>query len=200
MNYQDLWENQPSKSATVNSIRDWYINDEFRPVVVQGFHGYGKSSFAAYVASEIYGTWAWSTLKEYIVFHPKEFLNKIMKNNLSNDQIFELSMRSSKKYCETCLNELCIKIYSDYLYEDPPLNGYYDKTEFQFILSPKDYEINQQNEWLMIGNAGSDGIEFGIKKGHKKIYAYYPIEEDYSVKANSINDLINGLCSGSITV
>lgn len=79
MNFQDLWEKQPSRSATVNAIRDWYINDEFRPMIVQGFHGYGKSSFAAYVASEIYGTWNWSFLKDYIVFHPREFLEKIMK-------------------------------------------------------------------------------------------------------------------------
>lgn len=79
MNYLDLWDQNPTKSKTVASIRDWYQNDEFRPIVVQGFHGYGKSSFAAYVASEIYGTWAWSILKEYIVFHPKEFLSKIMK-------------------------------------------------------------------------------------------------------------------------
>lgn len=79
MNYLDLWTEQPSKSATVNAIRNWYLNDEFRPIVVQGFHGYGKSSFAAYVASEIYGTWNWSFLKNYIVFHPREFLEKIMK-------------------------------------------------------------------------------------------------------------------------
>jgi len=79
MNYQDLWEKHPSRSATVNAIREWHNNDEFRPIVVQGFHGYGKSSFASYVASEIYGTWAWSTLKEFIVFHPAEFLKKIMK-------------------------------------------------------------------------------------------------------------------------
>ena len=79
MNFQDMWKNQPSKSATVNAIRSWYINDEFRPMIVQGFHGYGKSSFAAYVASEIYGTWNWSFLKNYIVFHPREFLEKIMK-------------------------------------------------------------------------------------------------------------------------
>lgn len=79
MSYLDIWEKMPSKSATVNSIRNWFKNDEFRPIVVQGLHGYGKSSFAAYVLSEIYGTWSWSFLKNFIVFHPKEFLNKILK-------------------------------------------------------------------------------------------------------------------------
>lgn len=78
VNYKDLWnEIGPSKSPTVNAIREYFLNDEFKAIVVCGDHGWGKSCFASFVASEIYQTWAPSTLKEYIVFKPQEFLEKI---------------------------------------------------------------------------------------------------------------------------
>lgn len=66
-----------SKSETVNKIRSWHKNDEFCPIIIEGSHGYGKTTLACLFASEIYKTWNWNFLKNYIVFNPNEFLHKI---------------------------------------------------------------------------------------------------------------------------
>lgn len=58
---------------------EWYYNDEFKPIIIEGNHGYGKTTFACIVASEIYETWDWSSLKKYIVFTPQEFLARLNK-------------------------------------------------------------------------------------------------------------------------
>ena len=79
MNYRDIWERHPSKSQIVSWIRDWFLQDEFRIIIVEGLQGYGKSSFASFVASEIYNTWDWSYLKNYIVFHPRDFLKRVSR-------------------------------------------------------------------------------------------------------------------------
>ena len=64
-------------SITVDIINSLYDNDEFKPIIITGGHGYGKSVYAMKVAAQVLsanGNPNWSAVKDNIVFHPKEFL------------------------------------------------------------------------------------------------------------------------------
>ena len=88
---------------------------------------------------------------------------------------------------------------SDYLarYKD----GFYHEASYlQLVLPVSDSKINEKFEHLTIGYAGADGIEFCFRKNKVGIWAFYPIDETYESKAESIADLISGWSSGSIFV
>jgi hypothetical protein len=54
--------------------------------------------------------------------------------------------------------------------------------------------------FLVIGRPGVDGIEFGYRKGHDGIWAYYPISREFSLVAPSVAELVDGWLSGAIRV
>ena len=62
-------------------IIDAYNNDELILVVIHGKQGYGKSTYASIVLSQVYGYindkesgYDWSTTKNFFVFKPRDFL------------------------------------------------------------------------------------------------------------------------------
>lgn len=61
---------------TTDIINRAYYQDEFKLFVVYGPLGIGKSAFSLKVAHEVYGDW--DKVKEFIVFQPKDFVEKCL--------------------------------------------------------------------------------------------------------------------------
>lgn len=60
------------------------------------------------------------------------------------------------------------------------------------ILPPDRITADETNQWLILGFAGVDGIEFRtpIDEASWDIFAYYPIEIDHLKIADSAEDLV----------
>jgi hypothetical protein len=84
---------------------------------------------------------------------------------------------------------------------DAPPEGYYSGAEQCWTIRPRiEYTYDTQRGWLWIGGPGVDGIQFGLLKGRKGVFAYYPIGGDYVWKADSVSKLMVGWMNGEITV
>lgn len=82
-----------------------------------------------------------------------------------------------------------------------PKEGFYSESEYYWTIRQEtEWEYDPNREWLCLGGPGVDGIEFGIRRGFAGVFAYYPIEDRYELKAESVPDLIEGWCEGRIKV
>lgn len=63
-------------------------------------------------------------------------------------------------------------------------------------------EIEELSEigFLQIGRPGVDGIVFGYRKGGTVIWAYYPMDDEFSFLCSSVEELVEGWVAGRITV
>lgn len=65
-------------------ILELFDNDEFKAFIIQGDHGYGKTSYANTLISEVYskdgvhGNWDIPLFKKHIGFHPKHVIDNWM--------------------------------------------------------------------------------------------------------------------------
>jgi len=77
--YEDLLESSINefKNGTVEAIKNWFNNNEFGVIIVEGRQGWGKSCFALLVASSIYDTWKWAKLQKFFAYEPNEFIKRI---------------------------------------------------------------------------------------------------------------------------
>ena len=57
-----------------------------------------------------------------------------------------------------------------------------------------------EHEFLAVGWSGCDGIDFGYRKQHGGLWAYYPGEDYFEPKAPNIPALRKGWSDGSVTV
>lgn len=78
-NDDDLDFTDELSDGLVAAINRWYVNNELRIVIVEGYQGVGKSLYSLLVASEVYGTSNWNELKKYYVYKPDEFLSRIQR-------------------------------------------------------------------------------------------------------------------------
>ena len=84
---------------------------------------------------------------------------------------------------------------------DAPVDGFYSTVEqYWTIRPPSEWEHDPDRSWLCLGGPGVDGIEFGVRKNTPGVFAYYPIDDDYVLKADSVPELIRGWRDGTITV
>jgi len=68
--------------AGAKFIIDLYDNDEFKPILIQGPHGFGKTSYANTLIAEVHsitngGIPNWNVVKKYIGYDPDEVLNTL---------------------------------------------------------------------------------------------------------------------------
>jgi len=82
-----------------------------------------------------------------------------------------------------------------------PTKGKYSENEYLwFIEKQENWKVDNERGFFHFGNAGCDGIEFGLRAAMKGIWAYYPIENEYKKIAESIPEFIYGWTSGEIQV
>ena len=84
---------------------------------------------------------------------------------------------------------------------DAPPEGCYSPSGQHWTIVPRtEYNYDAERGWLRIGGPGVDRIEFGLLRGREGVFAYYPIEGEYVLKAASATELIAGWLGGTIKV
>jgi len=68
--------------AGAKFIIELFDNDEFKPILIQGDHGYGKSSYANTLIAEVHsifnnGVPNWKVVKDYMGYEPEEVLDDL---------------------------------------------------------------------------------------------------------------------------
>lgn len=80
-------------------------------------------------------------------------------------------------------------------------DGIYDEaSQYQYIYDRGAIEIDREREDLVIGSAGAGGIYFCFRKHQPGLWAYYPIDERYELKAQTLAELVAGWFDGRIKV
>lgn len=57
-----------------------------------------------------------------------------------------------------------------------------------------------EHEFLAVASPGCDGIGFGFRKQHAGLWVYYPMENDFELKAPTIAELRSDWCDGKLYV
>jgi len=80
-------------------------------------------------------------------------------------------------------------------------DGRYDEgAQLWFIAPHAETRIDEARDAFMIGRAGADGIEFCFRKGFAGVWAYYPNENEFQLKAATLAHLERGWKDGSVWV
>ena len=90
---------------------------------------------------------------------------------------------------------------ADYLDGPYADTGFFDRRgQFELITPVEESEEKLGSSFLAIGRAGVDGIEFGYREGQQGVWAYYPIDDQFSLLAPNVMHLVEGWSSGEIKV
>ncbi len=89
----------------------------------------------------------------------------------------------------------------DYFASPLAETGWWDAAGQCWYIEPSErIREDHVRDFLVIGTAGSDGIEWGYRKNHPGIWAYYPIDDSFVFLTDSATALRDGYSSGQITV
>ena len=89
----------------------------------------------------------------------------------------------------------------DYFREGWCERGHLDEASHTLVFAPltEAYE-NPEIEFFVVGTSGWDGIDFGYRRGQAGLWAYYPIEREFKFMAPTVAELVEGWCSGRLSV
>lgn len=73
-------------------------------------------------------------------------------------------------------------------------------SQLWFILPRSDTKVYLERGAFVVGSAGADGIDFCFRKGQSGVWAYYPIEDEWGLKADTLAEFERGWLNGSIVV
>jgi hypothetical protein len=90
---------------------------------------------------------------------------------------------------------------ADYFNSSLAEHGYWDEPAQYWYIWPagRIYE-DRDLQFLVIGSAGVDGINWGYRLGHGGLWAWYPIDAAFVALAPTAEAFLQGWLSGSITV
>lgn len=92
---------------------------------------------------------------------------------------------------------ICSEYFSDGWAED----GHFDEPSQTLVIVPvTDAYEDQEHGFFAVGRSGGDGIDFGYRKGTPGLWAFYPAEQRFKFMAPSIQALVDGWCSGKLSV
>jgi hypothetical protein len=79
--------------------------------------------------------------------------------------------------------------------------GYWHEPGQYWYIWPAEriYE-DDELQFLVIGSAGVDGIDWGYRRGHLGLWAWYPIDAEFVALAPTAEALLQGWLAGAITV
>lgn len=90
---------------------------------------------------------------------------------------------------------------TDYFSSPFAQEGHWDESSQLMLIEPvPGIEKHSDIGFLQIGRPGVDGIGFGYRKGLSGIWAYYPVDDEFSFLCSSVGELVEGWQSGRITV
>lgn len=86
-------------------------------------------------------------------------------------------------------------------FSEIPKEGYYDQGSYYWYIQKKaNWKVDMQRSFLHFGNAGCDGIEFGLGENMNGVWAYYPLNNEFIKKVETVDEFIAGWISGEINV
>lgn len=90
---------------------------------------------------------------------------------------------------------------ADYFAEGWSERGHFDEYSQTLVIAPlaNAYE-NKSAGFFAIGCSGADGIDFGYRAGHTGLWAYYPITREFKFMSATVAQLVEGWCSGKLSV
>jgi hypothetical protein len=79
--------------------------------------------------------------------------------------------------------------------------GHIDERSQTLVIAPvsQAYE-RKEKDFFAIGRSGWGGIDFGYRVGQVGLWAYYPIGGEFKFMAPTVADLVQGYCSGKLSV
>jgi hypothetical protein len=90
---------------------------------------------------------------------------------------------------------------SDYFSSALAVHGYYDEEgEYWYIWPSHRVFEDTEKQFLVIGSAGVDGIDWGYRRSEPGLWAWCPIEGEFRWLAPTAEALMQGWHSGEITV
>ena len=90
---------------------------------------------------------------------------------------------------------------SDYFSSERFSRGFYDETAYLWTFyALDDLQEHAELEFLAVGRPGCDGIEWGYRKEHPGLWAFYPTEQRFEYLAPTAAELFEGWYAGQITV
>ena len=91
----------------------------------------------------------------------------------------------------------CAEYFSDGWSE----RGHFDERSQTLVIVPLEHAYEDQTHaFFAIGRSGGDGIDFGYRKSTPGLWAYYPAEHRFKFMAPTIVGLVDGWCSGKLSV
>jgi hypothetical protein len=89
----------------------------------------------------------------------------------------------------------------DYFTSPIAATGYWDEPGQYWYFWPAERVVEDtEREFLVVGSAGVDGINWGYRKGHRGLWAFYPIDGEFALLAPTFEQLVDGWLSGRLTV
>lgn len=78
--------------------------------------------------------------------------------------------------------------------------GHFDQFSQTPVIVPlrEAYE-DVEHRFLFVGTSGCDGIHFGYRDRHSGLWAF-PIEGEFKFMADNVAELVNGWCSGKLSL
>jgi hypothetical protein len=90
---------------------------------------------------------------------------------------------------------------ADYFSSELAKHGYWDEPgQYWYIVSADQVYEDDERQFLVIGGPGVDGIDWGYRRGHTGLWAWYPIDAEFVPLAPTAQALLQGWLSGAITV
>jgi hypothetical protein len=87
----------------------------------------------------------------------------------------------------------------DYFASPTAEEGCWDEGAHCWYIEPAErVHEDSSREFLVIGRPGVDGIKWGYRKGRHGIWAYYPIEDEFVIFADSASELRIRYLSGRL--
>ena len=88
----------------------------------------------------------------------------------------------------------------EYFSEGWAERGHFDQFSQTPVIDPyaEVYE-DVDHQFLVVGHSGGDGIDFGYRNGHTGLWAY-PIDGEFKFMADTVAELVEGWCSGRLSV
>jgi len=89
----------------------------------------------------------------------------------------------------------------DYFQGAWPEDGFFDDASQTLLIVPvNEAYVDEKAGFFAVGHSGAGGIDFGYRKHQSGIWAFYPIDHEFKFMANSIQALVEGWCSGHLSV
>jgi hypothetical protein len=91
----------------------------------------------------------------------------------------------------------CVEYFDDGWAE----RGHFDEPSQTLVITPltEAYE-DVALSFFAVGRSGCGFIDFGYRRGHVGLWAYHPIDGTWQYMATSVAELVDGWCSGRLSV